>query len=158
LKKSLDRKKILMYLTYKAKGIQGITRFQKYVFLLQEEYKIELGYKFKPYENGPYSLELRYQDLADLISFGYIEEYKIWGWPNPRYDYRLSEFAQTYTREVIEKELDENIKNAINAIIKKWQGKNIRHLLYYVHNKWPEFKLTANLQRLRQLPEDIFSF
>jgi uncharacterized protein YwgA len=60
-----------------ANGINGITRLQKFLFLLEnEDYleKIEGGYKngFEAYKAGPYSSAL-YDDLEFLENIGLIE-------------------------------------------------------------------------------------
>jgi len=56
-------------------GIGGITRLQKYLFLLDKEEQFSLsgqGFEFKAYKAGPYSLKL-YDDLEFLENLGYIE-------------------------------------------------------------------------------------
>lgn len=57
------------------KGIGGITRIQKYLFLLEKEESISPsghGYEFKAYKAGPYSLKL-YDDLEFLENLGYVK-------------------------------------------------------------------------------------
>ena len=56
-------------------GIGGITRLQKYLYLLTIEEKIEpsgKGFEFKAYKAGPYSSKL-YDDLEFLENLGLIE-------------------------------------------------------------------------------------
>jgi len=56
-------------------GLGGITRLQKYVFLLEKEERISpsnQGFEFKAYKAGPYSSKL-YDDLEFLENIGYIE-------------------------------------------------------------------------------------
>ena len=56
-------------------GIGGITRLQKYLFLLNEEEHVPpsgQGFEFKAYKAGPYSSKL-YDDLEFLENLGYIE-------------------------------------------------------------------------------------
>lgn len=56
-------------------GIGGITRIQKYLFLIEKEEQITPsghGYEFKAYKAGPYSSKL-YDDLEFLENLGYIK-------------------------------------------------------------------------------------
>ena len=58
-----------------ANGINGITRLQKFLFLLENENyieKIDDGYQFKPYKARPYSPTL-YDDLEFLENLGLIK-------------------------------------------------------------------------------------
>ena len=65
--------------------IEGITRLQKFVFLLNqgrvpgELVKIAKEYGYQPYKMGPYSDELR-DDLETLISLGLIKTEKLTYW------------------------------------------------------------------------------
>lgn len=57
------------------KGVSGITRLQKLLFLLWKEAGIEevdTQFEFKPYKAGPYSRKL-YDELELLENLGYIE-------------------------------------------------------------------------------------
>jgi uncharacterized protein YwgA len=56
-------------------GLGGITRLQKYVFLLEKEAHVKPtrgGFEFTPYKAGPYSSRL-YDDLEFLENLGFIE-------------------------------------------------------------------------------------
>src|SRR3972149_5904189 len=58
-----------------SKGINGITRLQKLLFLLEKEEwlaKTMGGYEFQPYKAGPYSPAL-YDDLEFLENLGFIK-------------------------------------------------------------------------------------
>lgn len=57
------------------KGIGGITRLQKLLFLLWKEAgieEVESGFEFKPYKAGPYSRKL-YDELELLENLGFIQ-------------------------------------------------------------------------------------
>jgi len=57
------------------KGIGGITRLQKLLFLLWKEagiQEVENGFEFKPYKAGPYSRKL-YDELELLENLGYVQ-------------------------------------------------------------------------------------
>lgn len=58
-----------------AKGIGGITRLQKLLFLLWKEagiQEVDSGFEFKPYKAGPYSRKL-YDELELLENLNFIE-------------------------------------------------------------------------------------
>ncbi len=73
--------------------IKGRTRFQKIVFLLEEQ-GINFGYQFKPYLYGPYSRDLQ-DNITMLTELRLIteesEEIKFDGIIFDRYTYSLSE-------------------------------------------------------------------
>src|SRR3989442_11328764 len=56
-------------------GLGGMTRLQKFLFLLEREEGMKLaagGYEFEAYKAGPYSPQL-YDDLEFLENLGYLE-------------------------------------------------------------------------------------
>jgi len=58
-----------------SKGIGGITRLQKLLFLLWKEagiQEVDTGFEFKPYKAGPYSRKL-YDELELLENLGFIQ-------------------------------------------------------------------------------------
>jgi uncharacterized protein YwgA len=56
--------------------IEGRKRFQKTIFLLQEKFGIDFGYKFTAYLYGPYSSQLQ-NDIDILAQTGYLKASKI---------------------------------------------------------------------------------
>jgi hypothetical protein len=61
--------------TVSTRGIGGITRLQKLLFLLWKEggiQEVESGFEFKPYKAGPYSRKL-YDELELLENLGFIQ-------------------------------------------------------------------------------------
>jgi uncharacterized protein YwgA len=56
--------------------IEGRKRFQKTIFLLQEKYGIEFGYRFTSYLYGPYSAQLQ-NDIDLLARTDYLKVSKI---------------------------------------------------------------------------------
>ena len=138
----INRINVLISLLQYAGGIQGRTRLQKLVFLLQKEHGISLGYEFRPYNWGPLSFELQ-NDLNWLVAQGIvtecITEFSETG--GRRYDYLLSEWGKDYFHRVIEPSISKEVKDAILALIRKWGSESIQKLLDYVHQKYPEYCL-----------------
>jgi len=68
-----DLRKVLILLGLaNDRGIEGRTRLQKTIFLLQKKYKIDFGYEFVPYYFGPYSKKLQIE-ISALRSLGLVE-------------------------------------------------------------------------------------
>lgn len=84
---------ILLLRNSREQNIKGRTRFQKIVFLLEEQ-GIDFGYEFKPYLYGPYSTELK-SNLTMLADLGLLnedkEEIESDGIVYDRYVYSLTE-------------------------------------------------------------------
>lgn len=56
--------------------VEGRKRFQKTVFLLQEQFGIDFGYRFTAYLYGPYSSQLQ-NDIDMLAQTGYLKASKL---------------------------------------------------------------------------------
>ena len=77
MEQNISRRRLLFLLLgvdSDSRGLGGITRLQKLVFLLEKEEGIEphSGFGFEAYKAGPYSPRL-YDDLEFLENLGYIE-------------------------------------------------------------------------------------
>ena len=77
----IDRRKVVLLLLgigpegELAEGIGGITRLQKFLFLLEKETGLvptDGGFEFTAYKKGPYSSKL-YDDLEFLENLGFVE-------------------------------------------------------------------------------------
>lgn len=56
--------------------VEGRKRFQKTIFLLQEQFGVEFGYRFTAYLYGPYSAQLQ-NDIDILAQTGYLKANKM---------------------------------------------------------------------------------
>lgn len=56
--------------------VEGRKRFQKTVFLLQEQFGFDFGYRFTAYLYGPYSSQLQ-NDIDILAQTGYLKASKL---------------------------------------------------------------------------------
>lgn len=140
MKAKLNPKDILLCLIYEAGIVEGVTKLQKMVFLLQKERKIPLNYKFEPYDQGPYSLELRYKHMSSLINLGFVNEVYVTG-VYPTFQYSLSESGKAYVESEAKNTLRPKIKQAIRDIVTKWNNRLGRDIINYVHNHYPSYKL-----------------
>ena len=56
--------------------VEGRKRFQKIIFLLQEQFGVDFGYRFTAYLYGPYSAQLQ-NDIDILAQTGYLKASKM---------------------------------------------------------------------------------
>jgi len=135
----LNRKEILLYLLSKARVVRGKTRIQKLVFLVQEEKGMPLDYTFYPYDQGPLSFELS-DEINSLINSGLVIESITDTVYAPRHDFMLSNIGEKYVETIMEDKLSPREKRKIQSVINKWNARDLRVLLEYVHDKYPDYR------------------
>jgi hypothetical protein len=117
--------------------VKGRTRFQKIVFLLQEQ-GINIGYKFKPYLYGPYSEELS-DDVNMLTGLGFLaidsEEIKSDGVVHDRYAYSLTEEGKETVRKIQERYKGQSLRDFTVNIENLSTGSLILSAKYIMKNK-----------------------
>lgn len=129
--------------------IRGITRFQKLVFLAQNEID-ELqtkGYHFDKHDYGPFSKDM-YDDLDGLVSAGYIrEETNTTQSGKDRYTYTLTKKGKGYVDDILtsnkaksELEITElkNLKTEYGSV-------PILELIKRVYQDYPEYTTETKL-------------
>lgn len=94
--------------------VEGRKHFQKAVFLLQEQFKIEFDYHFIPYLYGPYSSQLQ-NDLDILARTGYLKATKV----GYLFFYEITKLGQEIASKLKEeygKERCENLEKQVNNL------------------------------------------
>lgn len=82
---------IAVFGAHSGKKIQGRTRIQKIICLLQFKDKVPFSYNFKSYYYGPYSDDLS-EDINNLVGMKLIKEDVIFTrYGSYRYDYNLTD-------------------------------------------------------------------
>ena len=156
-----------------ANGINGITRLQKFLFLLEhEDYikKIDNGYKFEAYKAGPYSATL-YDDLEFLENIGLIKS-EISGAATEEeaadmdftfeelmddeniktsdaYDekrFRLTKDGAVKVKAILENEDFAPVVDGIKKIKSKFGHYSLDDLLYYVYTKYPDMTTESEIK------------
>ena len=137
-----------------AEPIEGITRLQKLLFLLQQDVGpkqlVKEAYDFKPYKMGPYSDQLR-NDLEELVSAGIVV--------TDRLQYLLSDDADVSRSEDAEVDSPsrktkrvESLKYSLSDDLGRAIGKDLWESLSPEDREaLTEFKGLFNLLSLRQL-------
>lgn len=89
----------LILIMHFLRKVEGRTRLQKIVYLVQNLLNHDLGYDFKPYFYGPYSAALQ-SDIDILKSLGIIREEK-----TPKGDYMTFVYEATENCDRLAQEL-----------------------------------------------------
>ncbi len=111
---------ILLLLSWSSNGIvEGRTRLEKLVYLLQSLSGVGFSYRFVPYHYGPYSREL-IEDLGELNEFGLVEEQVSPQEGVIRYDYGLTTEGEQLEGE-IERKMGEDDLKTLKRAYNKWK-------------------------------------
>lgn len=107
-------------------GEQGNTKMQKLIFLMKEEFGIDVPYDFNPYKHGPFSKELA-RDMGKLMTLNLVDPLES--------SYSLTSEGKETARELYES-LDQTSKDTIDDL-EKYEKMTLRSLLNYVYDIYP---------------------
>lgn len=126
--------------------VEGITRFQKLVFLAQNEHEGATPYDFEPADYGPFSREL-YDDLDLLDARGFVdcrvEETKL---GNEKQVYELTDKG----RRAVERAREEGEgfpidDDGITETLSEYGDMSLWELLEYVYDEYPSLARNSEL-------------
>lgn len=129
--------------------IEGITRFQKLVFLAQKEIE-GLGtreYSFKEYKYGPFSKEL-YDDLDRLVATGYIARDTVETHNgNKKQVYRITEKGEEYIGQILEVGNNQSDLNVgkLQSLKEEYNNMPILGLIRRVYSEYPDYAENSKL-------------
>lgn len=147
--------------------VDGITKIQKLLYLIEEEtsfgqkYEDEISFNFRPYKMGPFSPEV-YEEVEFLLNIDAIE--KLEGestasenWEISRYDeeegseglsgkrFRITEKGRKIGEELANKlsieEIDE-LKDKLN----EYNDLTLTQLLEYVYTEYPKMTVESEIK------------
>jgi len=126
--------------------IDGRTRFQKLIFLMQMEGNLnDLDptdtYRFEPYDYGPFSSTL-YDDLDSHIERGLIEDSKEELDEEDdivKYEYQLESDGQEFVEEQVSENEFERIVQEAERIIEEYGDIPLPELIDLVYSKYPDY-------------------
>ncbi len=160
-----------------AEPITGVTRLQKYLFLLQEKYRwhekfgLVKPYQFEPYDYGPFDSQL-YDDLSLLENVGLVKAQPIgpeptaerdeaellaseWGTADPEFapwedEQRIFAYELTEKgKEFVQRlELRDEDKAVLVEIKRDWNAKSLSELLRWLYQSFPTFAAKTKLRHL----------
>lgn len=128
--------------------VEGRTRFQKLVFLLQKECNgIGSEYDFKPHNYGPYSEDLS-QDLKIMGREGYIDivEEKTFN-GSKKYIYNLTDKGRDYFEDILRDAPDAHscLTDYAEEIENRYNDEELFDLLDYVYDRYPKMAVNSTL-------------
>lgn len=129
------------------KSIEGRTRLQKMVFLMQKELKkpdqpgdFGKGYNFIPYDYGPFSKEL-YDDLDVMVEQDFVDDTEV---PlqsgKVKYVYEIKKDGEKLVNSEAEKWDDvEAIIQLAQEIKQEYNNMLLSELIEFVYSEYPDY-------------------
>lgn len=134
------------------RGIDGATKFQKLVFLSQEETDVGSAFDYKSDKYGPFSPEL-HATLDDLEDRGLIKkEVRTNRSGNKKYVYHLTSTGRTVIKKLMKRDDAEGLEDILDdaqEIKKKHAGKPLDRILKYVYTKYPDYTDKSELNEFK---------
>lgn len=135
----------LMYVNDK-EPIEGRTRLQKMVFLMQQELAERSQspvqsdkYEFVPYDYGPFSKEL-YDDLDSMIAQDFIEDAEEeLGQGKIKYDYYIESEGADFVQAQEKSDNARMILELARKIKDEYNNMRLSDLIDEVYSKYPEY-------------------
>jgi len=119
--------------------VEGITRFQKLVFLAQKEEDVNNVYDFYSDKYGPFSSEL-YNALDDFEERDLVRqetEYTRGG--NEKHVYSLTDYGRKVMRKARENNKYDDVFEAAQNIKRQHNDTPLDRLLRIVYNRYPDY-------------------
>jgi hypothetical protein len=176
----VDNRKDLLLLVLSAEDnapVVGVTRLQKYLFLLQEtgrwKERLKKPYEFRAYDYGPFDDQI-YADLDFLENLGLIEKSasgaepsaergeeraasESWGTRDPEFApeassetiwaYRLTDRGHTFVRDRLD--VNDNDRQPIEDLKQKWNSVPLAQFLRWLYSEYPQMAANTKLTHLR---------
>lgn len=148
---------LLMF--YFAGDVEGITRVQKLLFLLEEESELgeeynSISFDFDSYKYGPFSEQV-YDEVELLLNMNAIEAVesdKDFDWVREENDnefagkkFKLTEKGQKMCRELSEIAGKENSQD-LEALMNEYNTLSLKELLGYVYEQYPEYTTESEIK------------
>jgi len=138
--------------------VEGVTKLQKLLFLLQEESEFKEIYEnveieFEPYKYGPFSEQI-YDEVELLINMGAIKEVDsknaddIRGPDSSRHAnkrFEVTNRGQTIAREV-NATMDDDLQDEFSRIMDDYIEMPLDDLLEYVYRQYPDYTTESEIK------------
>jgi uncharacterized protein YwgA len=131
--------------TQRSEAVEGVTRFQKLVFLGQKESQLPEEYEYEPDKYGPYSRQLQ-SDIYELTERGYVEKNEVVNNAgNTKHVFSLNPEGIRAAKDFLGRDTTGRIFGSANEVKKEWGDERLGHLLRYVYNKYKEYTTSTEL-------------
>ncbi|WP_424016226.1 DUF4065 domain-containing protein (plasmid) [Halorientalis pallida] len=153
----IDRRTDVVFLVFSyAEAIEGVTKLQKLLFLIEQEteffqaYENDIAFEFAPYKMGPFSKHV-YEELEFLLSLDAIETEPLPGAdPNPT-DSEFAEQRFTITAKgekiaaQLESQLEPEYCDELSDTVTTYNSLELQDLLKYVYTEYPEYAADSEI-------------
>lgn len=136
-----------------SREIDGATKFQKLVFLAQEETNLGKPFDFRADKYGPFSPELHATleelEKRDLIAKDVVSNRS----GNEKYNYRLTQRGRSAVqklRKKNDKDLFEKILRQADEIKREYNEQPLDRLLKYVYSKYSSYTSESELEEFKR--------
>lgn len=138
----------LLYTEHR-ESIDGTTRFQKLVFLAQEETEVPHYWNFEPDRYGPFSADLA-RDIDSLIKGGFIErETVVNRYNREKHVYHLTNKGVQAAKAMLQKSDYEGLFEEAKAVKRQYNEMAIQDLLKYVYTRYDDYASQTELDTSR---------
>lgn len=138
-------------------AIEGATRFQKLIFLAQEETNLPDIYSFHADKYGPFSPEA-HSDIHALVEAGYIERDRVTNEVgNTKYVFSITTEGVRKAKSMIEQDGSGSLFGPVEKIKETYNDKPLNELLQYVYTRYDEFTVETELDLDRLFDPDARS-
>ena len=123
--------------------IDGITRFEKLVFLTQKEIldkwdDVKVKFNFEPDRFGPLATEI-YDEIDFLKSVGMIKE-------EDGKKYEITDKGKRFLEMKTYQRIHEDVRKRISDIKEKHGREKLDDLLRYVYSNYPDFTVKSEIR------------
>lgn len=124
--------------------IEGATRFQKLIFLAQQEGAVE-EFKYQPEQFGPYSPELA-GVLDSLVAAGLVEK-NVWTneYGKEKHVYSLTVDGIQYAQDLLDNDRSKHLFDMASEIKGKYNDWGLERLLRYVYRTYEDYASETEL-------------
>lgn len=147
----------LAFLYVRGSSVDGATRFQKLVFLAQEEGGLSDTYSFHADKYGPYSFDLA-SDIHSFIEEGYIDKKVVTNEVgHERHIFTLTDEGYETARDMAELDRYQPVLDVVKRVKSKFNDWDLDRLLRYVYGSYSEYATETELDLDRLFDPDTRS-
>lgn len=153
----IDRRTDVVFLLFfYAETVEGVTKLQKLLFLIEQEteffqaYKDSVAFEFAPYKMGPFS-EHVYEELEFLLSLEAIESEPLEDTTPDLTNTDFSEKRFTITskgRKIaaeLETQLESEYRTELQTLVAEYNPLSLAELIEYVYTEYPSYAAESEI-------------